>query len=93
MSITTFSFEYFFSLLTDPCKAIIDGMSNKRSKPAIIKKCLDLGLIMDKKELHIKRGGGGSGKGKKKKSTGDREDDFVVDSSDGKNICISCRFS
>ncbi len=59
-------------------------MSNKRSKPAIVKKCLEMGLIMDKKELHVKRGG--SGKGKKKKSSGDREDDFIMNSSDGNNL-------
>ena len=56
----------------------------------IVKKCLELGLIQDKRELHVKRGGGGGAR--KKKGGQNREDDFIVNSDDGSYILYSLYF-
>ena len=70
--------------LVDPCSEICNRLTNKRTKPTIVKKCLELGLIQDKRELHVKRGAGGAAR--KKKGGQNRGDDFIVNSDGGSNI-------
>lgn len=64
----------------DPCAEICAGLSTKRSKPTVVKKCLELGLIRGRAELFVKRAA--------KKKRDDDEDDFVVNSDDGQFVSL-----
>lgn len=56
------------SLSVDPVGDIMNNMTNKRSKPAIMKKLLEMGVVSDKRELYKKRSKNPS---KKKRSAQD----------------------
>ena len=68
-----------FSGLLDPVQFIMDKMKNPRSRNAVIKKIMDMGLVADKRELRKKRTKGVKGSSKKSSSN---NDDFIVDKSD-----------
>lgn len=63
-------------LMIDPVANIMDTMTSKKSKPAIKKKLLELGLVSDMKELRKKRSGKSGGKKTSKNPWGSED---VVD--------------
>ena len=67
--------------VSDPVGSIISKMNHPRSRPKVIEKILELGLVRDKKELHKKRmrKDGSYGPHKQRRNY-DEEDDGIVDS-------------
>nr|XP_022919507.1 protein timeless homolog [Onthophagus taurus] len=75
-----------FKDTNDPVDSIVEGLDVKRSKPKVIEKILELGLVQDRKELRKKRKGkksgfkSGKGLSETEISDGDEERDVDSDS-------------
>lgn len=63
----------FFGIL-DPLGNILTKLSVKRSKPKVIEKLIDMGLVLDKAELYKKRS-----RKRKGSENSDVEEDFDED--------------